>query len=146
MWGTVLEDPKKAFWKENVGMNKRVIETSGAPRPIGPYSQAVQTGNLVFVSGQIAIDSKTGVLIAGSVEEQTTLVLENIKQVLLAAGTSLEAVIKTTVFLNSMDDFPKVNAVYAGFFTNEPPARSCVEVSRLPQGALVEIEAIAFCP
>lgn len=125
-------------------MKKRVIETTKAPMPIGPYSQAIQAGDLLFLSGQIAIDPARGEVVMGSVEEQTALVLENIKQVLAAAGASLDAVVKTTVFLQHMDDFPRVNAVYANFFVNEPPARSCVEVARLPKGVLVEIEAIAF--
>lgn len=125
-------------------MKKRVIETTKAPMPIGPYSQAIQAGNLLFLSGQIAIDPATGEVVMGSVEEQTALVIENIKQVLAAVGASLDAVVKTTVFLQHMDDFPRVNAVYANFFVNEPPARSCVEVARLPKGVLVEIEAIAF--
>ncbi|AFM26144.1 RidA family protein [Desulfomonile tiedjei] len=127
-------------------MKKRVIASPEAPTPIGPYSQAIQAGNLVFLSGQIPIDAQTGDVVMGSVEEQAKLVLENIKHVLVAAGTSLDAVVKTTVFLQNMDDFPRVNEVYATFFTDEPPARSCVEVARLPKGVLVEIEAIALVP
>jgi 2-iminobutanoate/2-iminopropanoate deaminase len=127
-------------------MKKRVIVSPDAPAPIGPYSQAIQAGNLLFLSGQIAIDAQTGDVVMGSVEDQAELVLKNIRHILAAAGTSLEAVVKTTVFLQSMDDFPSVNAVYANFFTDEPPARSCVEVAKLPKGVLVEIEAIALVP
>jgi 2-iminobutanoate/2-iminopropanoate deaminase len=127
-------------------MKKRVIESPKAPAPIGPYSQAIQAGDLVFLSGQIPIDAQTGDVVMGSVEEQAERVLENIKHVLAAAGTSLDAVVKTTVFLQNMEDFPRVNAVYAKFFADAPPARSCVEVARLPRGVLVEIEAIAFVP
>lgn len=101
-------------------MNKSMIQTSDAPRPIGPYSQAIQINHLVFVSGQLPIDCQTELVVRGSIEEQTERVLENIKQKLIAAGSSLDAVVKTTVFLKNMDDFPKVNAVYANFFTIAP--------------------------
>ena len=122
---------------------KSIVSTTNAPAAIGPYSQATKIGNFVFTSGQIPIDPATGQVVAGSVEEQTRLVLTNLTAVLEAAGTSLDKVVKTTVFIKNMNDFAAINAVYATFFTNEPPARSCVEVARLPKDVLVEIEAIA---
>lgn len=122
---------------------KSIVSTTNAPAAIGPYSQATKIGNFVFTSGQIPIDPATGQVVAGSVEEQTRLVLTNLTAVLEAAGTSLDKVVKTTVFIKDMNDFAAINAVYATFFTNEPPARSCVEVARLPKDVLVEIEAIA---
>lgn len=127
-------------------MNKRAMVSPDAPAPIGPYSQAIQAGNMVFLSGQIPVDARTGEVVPGSVEDQARQVLDNVKHVLAASGTSLDAVVKTTVFLQNMDDFPRVNAVYAHFFPDAPPARSCVEVARLPKGVLVEIEAIALVP
>ena len=122
---------------------KSIVSTTSAPAAIGPYSQATKIGNFVFTSGQIPIDPATGQVVAGSVEEQTRLVLTNLTAVLEAAGTSLDKVVKTTVFIKDMNDFATINAAYATFFTNEPPARSCVEVARLPKDVLVEIEAIA---
>ena len=122
---------------------KSIVSTSHAPAAIGPYSQAVKIGNFVFTSGQIPINPATGQVITGPVEEQATLVLNNLKAVLEAAGSSLDKVVKTTVFIKDMNDFAAVNAVYATFFAAEPPARSCVEVARLPKDVLVEIEAIA---
>lgn len=122
---------------------KSIISTTNAPAAIGPYSQATKIGNFVFTSGQIPIDPATGQVVAGSVEEQTRLVLTNLTAVLEAAGTSLDKVVKTTVFIKNMNDFAAINAVYATFFSSEPPARSCVEVARLPKDVLVEIEAIA---
>ena len=122
---------------------KSIVSTTNAPAAIGPYSQATKIGNFVFTSGQIPIDPATGQVVAGSVEEQTRLVLTNLTAVLEAAGTSLDKVVKTTVFIKDMNDFATINAAYATFFQNEPPARSCVEVARLPKDVLVEIEAIA---
>ncbi len=122
---------------------KSIVSTTSAPAAIGPYSQATKIGNFVFTSGQIPIDPATGQVVAGSVEEQTRLVLTNLTAVLEAAGTSLDKVVKTTVFIKDMNDFATINAAYATFFQNEPPARSCVEVARLPKDVLVEIEAIA---
>jgi 2-iminobutanoate/2-iminopropanoate deaminase len=127
-----------------VTVEKEIVKTSAAPGAIGPYSQAVKAGGIVFLSGQIALDPKSGEMVPGDIQTQTRQVLSNIKAVLAAAGSSLERVVKTTVFLKSMDDFPKMNAVYGEFFPATPPARSTVEVSRLPKGAAVEIEAIAF--
>jgi 2-iminobutanoate/2-iminopropanoate deaminase len=119
------------------------IETKNAPAAIGPYSQAIEVGNFIFTSGQIPIDPHTGNLVSGGIEEQTTQVIKNLSAVLEKAGSNLEKVIKTTCFLQSIGDFAKFNAVYEKYFTGKP-ARSCVEVSALPKGALVEIEVIAF--
>ncbi len=119
------------------------IHTDAAPKAIGPYSQAIALDNLVFCSGQIAIDPATGNLIEGDVSAQTQRVLQNLSAVLQAAGSDLQHVVKTTVFLQSMNDFAAMNAVYATWFTGTPPARSTIEVAKLPKGALVEIEAIA---
>jgi 2-iminobutanoate/2-iminopropanoate deaminase len=125
-------------------MEKKAILTDLAPKPIGPYSQAIQAGPFVFCSGQIALDPKTGTLLATDVEAQTVQVLENLKAVLTAAGCGTEHVVKTTIFLKSMNDFPKVNEIYGKYFTGVTPARSTIEVSRLPRDVVVEIEAIAF--
>ncbi len=123
--------------------SRKTVLTEKAPKPIGPYSQAVRSGDWLFCSGQIALDPATGALAAADVEGQAKRVLENLKAVVEAGGLSLDRVVKTTIFLKSMDDFPKVNAIYGQFFTGEAPARSTVEVSRLPKDVLVEIEAIA---
>lgn len=120
------------------------VQTENAPQAIGPYSQAVKAGGLVFASGQIPIDPATGVVIEGSIAEQTERVLNNIKAVLEAAGCSLERVVKTTVFLADLSDFGEMNEAYGRFFADVPPARSTVEVSRLPRDARVEIDAIAL--
>lgn len=125
------------------GPAKEVIATSEAPAAIGPYSQAVKSGRLLFLSGQIAIDPRTNRFVAGSVEEQTQRVLENLKAVLAASGMTMDHVVSTTIFLADINDFAEVNAVYGKFFTNKPPARATVQVSGLPRGALVEISAIA---
>ena len=124
-------------------MSKKIIETDKAPKPIGPYSQAVQFGELIFTSGQIAIDPVSGDLLDANVEEQTQLVLKNLKAVLSEAGSSLDKVIKTTIFLKDMNDFVKVNEVYGSYFDASKPARSTVEVSCLPKNVLVEIDCIA---
>ena len=125
-------------------MNKKIVKAPKAPQPIGPYNQAVIISNLIFTAGQIAIDPKTNEMIKGGISEQARMVLTNLKAVLEGAGLSLEGVIKTTVFLKSMNDFPAMNTVYAEFFKNEiAPARSTIEVARLPKDALVEIEAVA---
>ncbi len=123
--------------------SKKVILTSGAPQPIGPYSQAIRVGDLVFCSGQIGLDPTTGVVVSPEVETQTRRVMENLKAVLVEAGLCFDCVVKTTIFLKSMNDFPKVNEVYGSYFKSNPPARSTVEVSRLPKDVLVEIEAVA---
>ena len=119
------------------------VQTDRAPQAIGPYSQAVKSGGLVFASGQIPIDPATGQVIQGSIAEQTERVLNNLKAVLEAAGSSLERVLKTTVFLADLSDFGEMNEAYGRFFAEVPPARSTVEVSRLPRDARVEIDAIA---
>ena len=123
---------------------KKEVKTDKAPKAIGPYSQAIIANGLVFASGQIAIDPKTGELITGNIEEQTRLVLTNMKAVLEAAGSSLDNVVKCTVFLDDMDNFAKMNAVYGEFFRTPYPARAAVEAARLPKDVKVEIEAIAL--
>jgi len=120
-----------------------VILTDRGPKPIGPYSQAIRTNGFLYVSGQVALDPKTGEMRGTDVREQTERVFENIKGILEAAGSNLHHIVKTTVFLKDMNDFPAMNEVYAKFFTSAPPARSTVQVSRLPKDALVEIEVIA---
>jgi 2-iminobutanoate/2-iminopropanoate deaminase len=125
-------------------MSREVIFTPKAPAAVGPYSQAIRVGNLVFTAGQIAIDPNRGRLIEGDVAAQTRQVLTNLAAVLEAAGSVLSQVVKTTVFLQDIGDFSNMNAVYAEFFPAGPPARSAVQVAALPLGALVEIEAVAL--
>ena len=122
---------------------KKVISTQQAPAAIGPYSQAIQVGNLVYTSGQIPIDPSTGSLVEGGVKEQARQSLLNVKAILEEAGLTMSNVVKTTVFMADMNDFAEMNAVYAEFFTEPYPARSAVAVKTLPKGALVEIEVIA---
>ena len=122
---------------------KKVISTTKAPAAIGPYSQAIQVGNLVYTSGQIPIDPATGSFVEGAIKEQTRQSLNNIKAILAEVGLSMSNVVKTTVFLADMNDFADMNAVYAKFFTEPYPARSAVAVKTLPKGALVEIEVVA---
>ncbi len=122
---------------------KEVVLTTRGPKPIGPYSQAVKANGLLFVSGQIALDPGSGEFAGPEVRQQTERVLENLKAILEAAGVSFSHVVKTTVFLKDMNDFAPMNEVYAKYFTAAPPARSTVQVSRLPKDALVEIEVIA---
>ncbi len=125
-------------------MIKKIIKADKAPQPIGPYHQAVATDHLVFTAGQIAIDPATNQICTGGIAEQTRMVLTNLKVVLEAAGSSLDKVLKVTIFLKDMDDFPIMNTVYGEFFKSDTaPARATVEVSRLPKDALVEIEAVA---
>lgn len=123
---------------------KQIIETKDAPQAIGPYSQAVRASGFVFASGQIPIDPQTGEFVSGGVAEQTAQVLKNLSALLEAAGTGLDRVVKTTVFLADMNDFAAMNEVYAKFFAEHPPARATVEAARLPRDARVEIEAIAL--
>lgn len=123
---------------------KDIIATDRAPRAIGPYSQAVRAGNLVFASGQIPIDPATGEFVPGGIAEQTEQVLRNLTAVFEAAGLGMDQVIKTTVFLADMDDFTAMNEVYGRFFGAAPPARATVQAARLPRDARVEIEAIAM--
>jgi len=125
---------------------KTIIKTAQAPEPVGPYNQAVRIGNLVFTSGQIPIDPQTNGLVENEILTQTEQVMENLGAVLEAAGISFEDVIKTTVFLKNMDDFTKMNEIYQVYFRSNFPARTTVEVSRLPKDVLVEIECIAEMP
>ncbi len=125
---------------------KHAIESPDAPAAIGPYSQAVRAGDLVFVSGQIPLDPTTGALVPGDVREQTQRVMLNLAAVLEAAGGTLQDVVKTTIFLRNLNHFAAVNEVYGEFFQGTPPARATVEVSNLPKGAKVEIDAIAHIP
>lgn len=123
---------------------RRVIKTGEAPQAIGPYSQAVVAGGLVFASGQIPLDPRTGEFVEGGIAEQTEQVLRNLSKVLEAAGSGLARVVKTTVFLADMGDFAAMNEVYGRFFTDEPPARSTVQAARLPRDARVEIDVVAL--
>lgn len=123
---------------------KSVVSTTAAPPAIGPYSQAIVANGFVFASGQIPLDPATGQIVEGDIRAQTERVLENLRAVLAAAGSSLEAAVKTTCFLRDMADFPAFNEVYAGFFTGAPPARSTVQVARLPRDVAVEVEVIAL--
>jgi 2-iminobutanoate/2-iminopropanoate deaminase len=123
---------------------KKIILTDKAPGAIGPYSQAVRTEQMVYTAGQIGLDPATMEIVSGGVEAETRQVLNNLKQVLEAANSGLNYVVKTTVFLRDMADFPKMNAVYAEFFSENPPARSTVAVAGLPKGVAVEIEAVAL--
>ena len=123
---------------------KEIVATERAPRAIGPYSQAVRSGNFLFVSGQIPIDPATGEFVAGGITEQTEQVMRNVSAILEAAGAGLQQVVKTTVFLADMDDFTAMNEVYGRFFGEDPPARATVQAARLPRDARVEIEAIAI--
>ena len=130
--------------KENNAM-KKILYTKSAPEPIGPYSQAIQAGGFIFVSGQIAIDSSTGdLLITEDIAAETELVLNNLQSILQAAGYSMQDVVKCSIFLKNMQQFAEVNAVYGKYFQSDPPARETVEVSALPKGVRVEISAIAY--
>ncbi len=122
---------------------KRTIQTDRAPQAIGPYSQAVVHNGLCFVSGQIPLDPSTGQLVEGDVAAQTERVMENVQAILIACGSSLALVLKTTVYLKSMDDFPKMNEVYARYFPEDPPARATIQAARLPRDVQVEIDAVA---
>lgn len=123
---------------------KKVIQSENAPKPVGPYSQAIEAGNMLFCSGQIAIDPATDTVLTGDVETQTRQVMKNIKAVLDKAGYTWNQIVKTTIFLTDMVDFAKVNAIYAEAFKELPPARSTVQVSGLPKGVNVEIEVTAY--
>jgi 2-iminobutanoate/2-iminopropanoate deaminase len=123
---------------------KKVVLTKDAPQPIGPYSQAIKAGGFVFASGQIALDPATGKLIEGDIKAQTERVLKNLTAVLGAAGSSMDRVVRTTVFLKNISDFPAMNEVYGQFFKNEPPSRSTVGVAALPRDALLEIDVVAL--
>ena len=123
---------------------KKIISTEKAPKAIGPYSQAIRTENLVFTAGQVGLDPATMELVEGGIESQTHQVLTNLKHVLESADSGLNFVVKTTVFLKELGDFPNMNSVYAEFFSENQPARSTVQVAALPKGALVEIECVAL--
>ena len=125
-------------------MEKIVVTSEKAPKAIGPYSVAIRTGDLIFTSGQLGLDPATGNLVPGGIESETRQALTNLRHVLVAAGSGLERVVKTTVFLNDMADFAKMNVVYAEFFTENPPARSTVQVASLPKAGAVEIEVVAI--
>jgi len=123
---------------------RQVVTTPNAPQAIGPYSQAIKANGFVFVSGQISIDPESGNVMGGAVTEQTERVIKNLAAILESAGSGLDKVVKSTVYLKSMADFPAMNEVYATFFESNPPARATVEVSRLPKDVLVEIDVIAL--
>ncbi len=123
---------------------KSVVCSNAAPAAIGPYSQGIRVGNLLFVSGQLGVDPATGAFVEGGIEEQTARCLENLKAVLAESGIGLNSVVKTTVLLENMDDFAAMNQVYASYFKADPPARSAFQVARLPKNGQVEIEAIAW--
>jgi len=125
-------------------MKRTVVHTDKAPKAIGPYSQAIRTDSMIYTAGQTGLDPVTGELVAGGVEGQTRQVLMNLQNVIEAAGSTIGHVVKTTVFLKDMNDFPKMNAIYAEFFGENPPARSTVAVAALPKGGLVEIEAVVL--
>ncbi|MDF3065555.1 MAG: dfrA [Polyangiaceae bacterium] len=129
-----------------MSVKRTVVTSSEAPAPVAAYSQAIASGDLLFCSGQIALDPKTGQMVAGGVEAETEQVLANLKAVLAAAGATFADVVKTTVYLSNFEDFPAMNAIYVRAFPTEPPARATVGVSALPRGAKVELEAIARLP
>jgi 2-iminobutanoate/2-iminopropanoate deaminase len=143
----VMIDEKESLKEEDVPggplQERTVIHTDKAPAAIGPYSQAIRLGALVFTSGSLGLDAATGKLVEGGIEAQTKKALDNLSSILKAAGSDLSAVAKTTVFVSDLKNFPVVNKIYGEYFHHEPPARSTVEVAGLPMGALVEIEAIA---
>lgn len=124
-------------------MSKNVIYSANAPEPIGPYSQAIQAGNLLFVSGQVAIQKSSGNIITGNIQDETHQVMKNLSEILTAANMDFNQVVKCTIFLKDMNNFPKVNEVYGSYFSSQPPARETVEVSRLPKDVNVEISCIA---
>ena len=123
---------------------KKIISTSEAPAAIGPYSQAVRSGNFLFCSGQIPLDPESGKIVSGDIATQTRRTLDNIGAVLKAQGLTFDNIVKTTIFLTNLDDFQTVNEIYGSYFKREPPARSTVQVSALPKGANIEIEVIAM--
>jgi 2-iminobutanoate/2-iminopropanoate deaminase len=129
-----------------MGPNKKVIvHANNAPKALGPYSAGVKAGGWVYTAGQIGIERETGNIISGGIEAETRQVLNNIQNILSSAGSSLDCVVKTTVYLKDIDEFDCMNNVYAEFFSEDPPARSVVQISALPKGALIEIEAVAIC-
>jgi 2-iminobutanoate/2-iminopropanoate deaminase len=125
-------------------MTRKIIKTDKAPQAIGPYSQAVEAGGFVFISGQIPIDPKTGNVVQEDIKTQAKLIMENAKAILTASGCGLANVVKTVIYLKNMADFAAVNEVYGGYFPSDPPARATVEVSRLPKDVAIEIDFIAW--
>ncbi|MBT8333203.1 MAG: RidA family protein [Deltaproteobacteria bacterium] len=125
-------------------MEKKIISTKMAPGAIGPYSQAVRVGEMLYVSGQIPLDPETMEIVGDGIAEQTKQVMDNLMQILTASGADAKSVVKTTCFLSDMSNFASFNEVYGGYFKKDAPARACVEVSRLPKDVLVEVEAVAF--
>ena len=125
-------------------LNREIIATQNAPAAIGPYSQAVQVGDFVYTAGQVPLVPETGKLIEGGIEEQTRQVMQNLANILEAAGSSLAHIVKTTIFVTNLADFAAINKVYGSFFASDPPARSIVQVAALPMGANIEIEAVAI--
>lgn len=125
---------------------KSAVHSSQAPSPVGPYSQAIRVGRLLFISGQIPIDPATGQLVSGSAAEQTRRCMENIKAILAAAGATLKHIVKVTIYLADLRDFPAVNQAYANYFDLDPPARTTIQAAALPKGASIEIDAIAYLP
>jgi 2-iminobutanoate/2-iminopropanoate deaminase len=125
-------------------MNREAIQTDKAPKAIGPYAQAIKANGFIYTAGQVPIDPKTGNFVEGGINEQTRQVLENLKAVLAAAGSSLDQVVKATVFLKNMADFPAMNEIYGEYFGSAKPARSTVAVAELPRGALIEIDLVAL--
>ena len=126
--------------------SRQVVQSSSAPKAVGPYSQAIRSGGFVFTSGQIPLDPATGQLVQGSIEDQTRRVMDNLAAVLASAGTSFERVVKATIYVTDLSDFSAVNAVYGSYFPAAPPARSTVQVAALPLGARIEIDVIAEAP
>ena len=126
-------------------MAKKIVNTDKAPKAAGPYSQAVKVGNLLFISGQIPVEAQSGNLVREGVELQTQQVIENIGAILHSVGLSYENVVKTTLYIRNMQDFDAINKIYAEYFQEGPPARACVEVTRLPRDVDIEIEAVATC-
>lgn len=124
---------------------KKIIATSKAPAAVGPYSQGVKVGNLLFISGQIPLKHEDGELVGNDIVSQTKQVLDNLKAVAKAGGTSLDQAVKITIYLTDMDNFATVNQIYAQYFTENPPARACVEVSKLPKNVSIEMDAIVLC-
>jgi len=125
-------------------MEKKIIKTGDAPKAIGPYSQAVEAGGLVFISGQIPIDPKSGNLVQVDIKAQARQVMENAKAILSAAGCGMSQVVKATIYLKNMSDFSAVNEIYGGYFITDPPARATVEVSRLPKDVAIEMDFVAW--
>lgn len=123
---------------------KKIISTTQAPQAIGPYSQAVEYNNLIFCSGQIALDPQSGEMVEGGIEEQAKRVMENLKAVIMEAGSGMDKVLKTTIYLTNLSNFKTVNEIYGSYLTENPPARATVEVKSLPKGAQVEIEMVCF--